>query len=87
MFVGLVRGPEWGSEPPDDPAPPPRPLPHLPWRPFAWVAAFCWIMVLAGAVGGLPGYLLVLLGVALGCWRLDRWLARQYWGGLTEWHG
>jgi hypothetical protein len=72
-----------------DPEPPrrPRKLPHIPWRPFAWFAAFCWLLFLAGQVGGLVGYLLVLLAVGGGCWRLDRWLAKQYWGGLTEWHG
>ena len=71
-----------------DPEPPPQPrrrsLPHLPWRPFAWFAAFCWLLFLAGTVGGLAGYLLVLVAVGMGSWRLDRWLARQYWGGLSE---
>ena len=61
-----------------------RRLPVLPWRPFAWFAAFCWLLVAAGAVGGLAGYLLLLVAVAGGCWRLDRWLDRQYWGGLRE---
>jgi hypothetical protein len=70
-----------------DPEPPPpkrRSLPAPPWRPFAWVAVFCWLLFAAGAVGGLPGYLMVLVAIALGCWRLDRWLSRQYWGGLRE---
>jgi hypothetical protein len=64
-----------------------RPLPHIPWRPFAWVAAFCWLLLLAVQVGGFAGYLLVLLAVGVGSWRIDRWLSKQYWGGLTEWHG
>ena len=72
-----------------DPEPPPegrsrRRLPVLPWRPFAWFAVFCWMLVAAGAVGGLPGYVLVLAAISVGCWRVDRWLARQYWGGLRE---
>jgi hypothetical protein len=43
--------------------------------------------VVAGAFGGLAGYLVVLVAVTLACRRLDRWCARQYWGGLREWHG
>jgi hypothetical protein len=64
-----------------------RPLPRIPWRPFAWFAAFCWLLFLAGTVGGLAGYVLVLVAVGGGSWRPDRWLSKQYWGGLTEWHG
>ena len=75
----LIHDPEPGPE-----RPPRRPLPHLPWRPFAWFAVFCWLMFLAGQVGGLAGYLLVLLAVGIGGWRLDRWLSKQYWGGLSE---
>ena len=61
-----------------------RPLLRPPWRPFAWFAAFCWMLFAAGAVGGLAGYIILLTAIAMGCWRLDRWLARQYWGGLSE---
>lgn len=61
-----------------------RRLPVLPWRPFAWFAAFCWLLFAAGRLDGLPGYVLVLVAIAVGCWRVDRWLARQYWGGLRE---
>ena len=77
----------------DDPEPerPERPepgaarrLPTPPWQPVAWFAAFCWMLFLAGAIGGFAGYLIVLAAVAMGCWRIDRWLARQYWGGLRE---
>lgn len=66
------------------PARPRRRLPLVPWRPFAWVAAFCWMLFAAGELGGLPGYAVLLLAIAVGGWRLDRWLARQYWGGLSE---
>jgi hypothetical protein len=84
VFVGLVHDHSW--EPPDQGPRPPRRrrLPHVPWQPFAWFAAFCWLMVVAGAVGGLPGYVIVLLAVGMGCWRIDRWLGRQYWQGLRE---
>ena len=71
VFVGLVHTPQ-------------RRPPHLPWRPFAFVAAWCWLLYLAGQLGGFAGYVVVLVAVGLGCWRLDRWLARQYWGGLRE---
>ena len=88
MFVGLVQDPgRREPEPPDDPDPPPRPWPRPPWRPFAWLAAWCWLLVLAGALCGLAGYVVVLAAIGLGCWRVDRWLGRQYWGGLREWHG
>ena len=71
---------------PEQPAPPPRrrPLPHVPWRPFAWFATFCWLMYAAGVLGGLAGYVTVLVAVSVGCWRIDRWLSKQYWGGLRE---
>lgn len=73
-----------------DPEPgPPRPprrrrLPAPPWRPFAWFAAFCWLLAIAGMLGGLAGYLVVLAAVGMGCWRVERWCGRQYWGGLRE---
>ena len=84
MFVGLVRDPSGGRGWGDDPPEPGRPWPRPPWRPFAWFAVWCWLMYLAGAVGGFAGYLLVIAGLVLAYWRLDRWLSRQYWGGLTE---
>jgi hypothetical protein len=82
MFVGLVRDPS-GPDRPD------RPeggggLPHVPWRPFAWLAAFLWAMYLAGEIGGLAGYLLVIGAIGVCCWRLDRWCSKQSWGGLDQ---
>lgn len=95
MFVGLVHEQRW--EPCDDDRPPP-PRPRRPWgltrglwRSLAFWAAWLWLFVLAGVAaklfGGLAGYLVVLFAVALAAWRLDRWCAKQYWGGLREWHG
>jgi hypothetical protein len=74
-------------DPGEEPGVPPprrrRPRPP-PWRPFAWFAAFCWLLYIAGAIDGLVGYLLLLVAIAVGCWRVDRWLGKQYWGGLRE---
>jgi hypothetical protein len=65
-------------------APKRRRLPAPPWRPFAWVATFLWLLYAAGVLGGLAGYLTLLAAISLGCWRIDRWLSKQYWGGLRE---
>ncbi|HEX8120580.1 MAG TPA: hypothetical protein VF549_04860 [Solirubrobacteraceae bacterium] len=80
----LIHDPQ-PEEPDSAPAPRRgRPLPKVPWRPFAWFAAFCWLLFIAGRVDGLAGYVIVLCAIAMGSWRLDRWLSRQYWGGLSE---
>jgi hypothetical protein len=42
------------------------------------------VPVAGHALGPLGAYGLLLLALALGCWRLDRWCARQHWGGLRE---
>jgi hypothetical protein len=90
VFVGLIHEPLWDPED-DVPAAPRRTLPRGLWKPLAWLALWLWLFVLAAIVAGLfgafAGYLVVLVAVALGAWRLDRWCARQYWGGLREWHG
>ena len=78
MFVGLVRGREW------EPPPPPRRPPDLPWRPIVAFLAWAALLVLAAALGGLAGYLVLVFAIALGAWRLDRWSGTQYWGGLRE---
>jgi hypothetical protein len=96
LVFGLVHDNRWQGPPPDD-GPPPRDdgAPtrperhwHLPWRSLAWVAVWCWLMalvpVVSGAFGGLAGFAVLILAVGLGLWRLDRWLARQYWHGLRE---
>jgi hypothetical protein len=80
----LIDGGNGGARPDRPPPPRRRRLPAPPWRPFAWFAAFCWLLYAAGTVGGLVGYLLILAAVTLGCWRLDRWLSGLYWGGMSE---
>ena len=89
LVLGLIRDPG-GQEPPDENDPPPRSRRawRLPWRPLAWFAAWCWLMalvpVISDALGGLAGYGVLMLAVALAFWRVNRWCARQYWGGLRE---
>jgi hypothetical protein len=36
------------------------------------------------ALGGLAGFGVLLLAVALGVWRVDRWCSGQYWRGLRD---
>jgi hypothetical protein len=85
----LVHDRAW-EQPPEDDAPPPRPARRwqLPWRPLAWVLAWCWLMALvpvaSSAFGGLAGYAVLLAAVGLALWRLDHWCARQYWHGLRD---
>ena len=89
MFVGLVRGPDWGPpEPPGEPQPSPRERPRVPWRALAWVAAWCWLLALVPVadrvVGPLAGYVVLLLTVAVGVWRVERWGSRVYLRGLRD---
>lgn len=66
-----------------------RSLPHVPWRPFAWIAAFLWLLVIAGEVGGFAGYGIFLLAIVLGSWRLERWAGRWEYGRAGDsgaWH-
>ena len=73
MLTMLIDTREWES---DDEAERRRPAHrHIPWRPFAWIAAFAWLLVIANTVGGFAGYGIFLLAIALGSWRLDRWAA------------
>jgi hypothetical protein len=61
---------------------------HLPWRPLAWLAVWCWLMALVPVAnqifGALAGLGVLMLAVALAFWRIDRWCGRQYWQGLRE---
>jgi hypothetical protein len=94
LVFGLVHGdgwepPEQGGQPPEDDEPPRRQWSfHLPWRPLAWLALWCWLMalvpVVTSAFGGLAGFGVLMLSVALALWRLERFCARQYWSGLRD---
>ena len=61
---------------------------HLPWRPLAWFALWCWLMALVpivgSAFGNLAGYGVLLLAIALVLWRLDRLCNRLNWTGMRE---
>jgi hypothetical protein len=89
LVFGLVHDRGW-EPPPEAEGPAERPDRrwHLPWRPLAWFALWCWLMALVPVVntvwGGLAGYAVLMLAVALFFWRLERWCARQYWQGLRE---
>jgi hypothetical protein len=94
LVFGLVRGDGWdppddGWESHEDADEPRRPWSwRAPWRPLAWFAVWCWIMalvpVVSSAAGGLAGFGLLMLAVALPAWRLERFCRRQYWDGLRE---
>jgi len=78
MFVGLVEDPGAGWGLPDEFNSPPRrrrlSMPAIPWRALVWLAAFVVMLALSRSVGGLAGYVLLLLTVAAGSMRLDRHL-------------
>lgn len=94
LVFGLVHDagsepPEHGFEPPEDEPPERRPWTwRAPWKPLAWFAAWCWLMAIvpmvSHAFGGLAGFGVLMLAIALGFWRLERFCARQYWSGLRE---
>jgi hypothetical protein len=91
LVLGLIRDPDWepeGWDLPEDPEPHRRPNWRIPWRPLAWLAAWCWLMALvpivSDAFGGLAGFGVLIAALALGLWRIERWCARQYWQGLRE---
>ncbi|MFZ0089316.1 MAG: hypothetical protein WAL63_07420 [Solirubrobacteraceae bacterium] len=85
----LIQDRGWEDAPKDDDPPSPRARTwHLPWRPCAWFAVWCWLMALVpivnDAFGGLASYGVLLAAVALVCWRIDRWCGRQYRRGLRD---
>jgi hypothetical protein len=82
LVLGLVQDRGW--EPDDGSEPPRRRVPRLPWRPFAWFAAWCWLVLAGGALDGFAGFVVIVGASALCYWRLDRWLRRQHWTGLRD---
>ena len=88
-FVGLVSDPRW--EPPDDSPEPRRRWNRswrVPWRALVWIAGWWTLLLLAPVaareLGGAAGYGLLILTVAFGSWRVNRWLDRQYTRGLRD---
>jgi hypothetical protein len=74
MFVGLVNDPGAGWGRPDE-GPGRRrrrPLPPIPWRGLAWVAALVAVFAVSRTVGGVEGYVLMLVALVVGSLRLDR---------------
>lgn len=49
-------------------------MPPIPWRLLVWVAALIAMFAVSRSVGGLAGYVLMLVVVAVGSVRLDRQL-------------
>ena len=49
-------------------------MPAIPWRALVWLAAIVVMFALSRSVGGVAGYVLLLLTVAAGSMRLDRQL-------------
>jgi hypothetical protein len=93
MFVGLVKDPGRDWRPWDDAPEPSRGRSwRVPWRALArivlWLAIitamFALVPVTDHALGDLAGYVLILVTVLLGVWRIDRWFDHQYWEGLRE---
>jgi hypothetical protein len=87
FFVGLVGERRW--EPPEEaPKPPPEPSWQVPWRELAWLGGVSGLLFLSpvagNALGGFAGYVVLMLAIALGIWRVDRWCSRQYWRGLRD---
>jgi hypothetical protein len=46
----------------------------MPWRLVGWIAAFVVMFAISRVVGGWAGYVLMLVAVAVGSWRLERQL-------------
>jgi hypothetical protein len=75
MFVGLVADPGAGWGLPDEfDSPQRRRRPSIPWRALVWLAAFAVMVALSRSVGGLAGYVLLLVTVAAGSLRVNRQL-------------
>ena len=83
----LLQDRSWEPPSEEEPQRPPRRW-HLPWRPLAWFAAWCWLMALVpivgSAFGNLAGYGVLMLSIALVVWRLDRLCRRVTWTGMRD---
>ena len=79
IVLGLVHG-----DGPEPPAPDPGRSWRVPWRALAWLAVAVGLLFLGPAFGGLAGYVVLLLGVTVGMWRLERFCSGQYWRGLRD---
>jgi hypothetical protein len=97
LVFGLVHGSGWeppdrGPEPPEDEVPTRKRLEWdwhmIPWHALAWLALWCVLMAIvpfmSSTFGGLAGFGVLMLAVALAVWRLERFCASQYWHGLRE---
>jgi hypothetical protein len=98
LVFGLVHGNGWeppgsgSNQPEDDEVPARKRLEWdwhmIPWRALVWLAVWCVLMAIVPFVsstfGGLAGFGVLMLAVALAFWRLERFCARQYWAGLRE---
>jgi hypothetical protein len=90
MFVGLVKDPGWHGPPdglPEKPDREPRAW-RIPWGLIAWVIVLVTLIALVPVVehraGNFAGYVLILVVIALGTSRVERWCSRQYWRGLRD---
>jgi hypothetical protein len=83
----LLHDRGWDAPFDEEPDRPPRHW-HLPWRPLAWFALWCWLMALVPIVGrlvsNLAAYGVLLLAIALVLWRLDRLCHRLNWTGMRD---
>jgi hypothetical protein len=100
LVLGLVHGNGWEppdhgwapDPPPEEDAPGRRDWNldwrKLPWRALAWLGVWAFLMAIVPFVsstfGGLAGFLVLMVAVALAFWRLERFCARQYWDGLRD---
>jgi len=97
LVFGLVH--DSGSEPPEHGWEPPEDEFHeqerrewdwhmVPWRSLLWLVLWAVLMAIVPSVssnfGGLAGFGVLMVAVALAFWRLERFCARQYWNGLRE---
>jgi hypothetical protein len=83
----LLQDRGWDLPEEDEPPRLPRRW-HLPWRPLAWFALWCWLMALVPIVssdfGNLAGLAVLAAAFALVLWRLDRLCRGLSWDGLRH---